>query len=117
MYVCVKTGATERYEVCARGELQLAVILEGMRRDGLEVAVSPPAVLTRYVTHTHTHTHRTKHTHKHARARPIHIPRPVSVLLSAACRVIAKVDVCVCMCVRMCVCVCVVRRGVSYKSP
>jgi GTP-binding protein len=41
-------GATERYEVCARGEMQLAVLIEGMRRQGYELAVSPPAVLTKY---------------------------------------------------------------------
>jgi GTP-binding protein len=37
----------ERHVVRARGELQLGVLLEGMRREGLEVAVSPPAVVMR----------------------------------------------------------------------
>jgi len=36
-----------RYEVQARGELQLGVLLEGMRREGMELAVSPPRVLLR----------------------------------------------------------------------
>jgi GTP-binding protein len=40
-------GSAERHEVRARGELQLGVLLEGMRREGLEVAVSPPAVVMR----------------------------------------------------------------------
>jgi GTP-binding protein len=37
----------ERHVVRARGELQLGVLLEGMRREGLELAVSPPAVVMR----------------------------------------------------------------------
>jgi GTP-binding protein len=41
------SGGGERHEVRARGELQLGVLLEGMRREGLEVAVSPPAVVMR----------------------------------------------------------------------
>lgn len=40
-------GGTERYEVQARGEMQLAVVIEGLRREGLELAVSPPQVLYR----------------------------------------------------------------------
>lgn len=40
-------GSTERYEVQARGELQLGVLIEGMRREGAELAVSPPQVLLR----------------------------------------------------------------------
>ncbi|KAG2485042.1 hypothetical protein HYH03_016141, partial [Edaphochlamys debaryana] len=40
-------GAGERYEVQARGELQLGVLIEGMRREGLELAVSPPQVVLR----------------------------------------------------------------------
>ena len=38
-------GGTERYEVRARGELQLGVLIENMRREGMELAVSPPRVL------------------------------------------------------------------------
>ncbi|EFJ43351.1 elongation factor-like protein [Volvox carteri f. nagariensis] len=40
-------GGMERYEVQARGELQLGVLIEGMRREGAELAVSPPQVLLR----------------------------------------------------------------------
>ncbi|GFR51333.1 hypothetical protein Agub_g13750, partial [Astrephomene gubernaculifera] len=40
-------GGTERYEVQARGELQLGVLIESMRREGAELAVSPPQVLLR----------------------------------------------------------------------
>jgi GTP-binding protein len=32
-------------EVKGRGELQLAVLIENMRREGFEVSVSPPKVL------------------------------------------------------------------------
>eukprot|EP00775_Hariotina_reticulata_P011018 gene11018-11172_t len=45
--VNVLPGATEKYEVQARGEMQLAVVIEGLRREGLELAVSPPQVLFR----------------------------------------------------------------------
>jgi GTP-binding protein len=41
-------GGGERYEVQARGELQLGVLIENMRREGLELAVSPPMVLYRW---------------------------------------------------------------------
>ena len=39
------SGGVERYEVQARGELQLGVLIENMRREGMELAVSPPRVL------------------------------------------------------------------------
>jgi hypothetical protein len=29
----------------ARGEMQLAVVIEGLRREGIELAVSPPQVV------------------------------------------------------------------------
>jgi GTP-binding protein len=41
------SGGTEKYEVQARGEMQLAVVIEGLRREGMELAVSPPQVLYR----------------------------------------------------------------------
>ncbi len=41
-------GGGEPYEVRARGELQLAVLIEGLRRDGMELTVSPPQVLMRW---------------------------------------------------------------------
>lgn len=40
-----KVGGGERYEVRARGELQLGVLIESLRREGLEFSVSPPAVV------------------------------------------------------------------------
>jgi len=40
-----KTGNDEAFEVKGRGELQLGVLLENMRREGFEVCVSQPKVL------------------------------------------------------------------------
>ncbi|KAJ1488599.1 hypothetical protein T484DRAFT_1654101 [Baffinella frigidus] len=36
---------TEGYEVCGRGELQLGILIENMRREGFEIGVCPPKVL------------------------------------------------------------------------
>lgn len=47
LFLLTATDATEKYEVQARGEMQLAVVIEGMRREGIELAVSPPQVLYR----------------------------------------------------------------------
>ncbi len=41
-------GKTEALEVRARGELQLGIILETLRREGIELAVSPPNVVFDY---------------------------------------------------------------------
>src|SRR5207245_4067489 len=41
------TGAPDVVQVAGRGELQLAVLIESMRRAGYEVGVSRPAVLAR----------------------------------------------------------------------
>ena len=43
------TGSPDRIRVCGRGELQLAILIETMRREGYEVEVSKPTVLTREV--------------------------------------------------------------------
>ncbi len=43
------TGAPDRIQVCGRGELQLAILIETMRREGYEMEVSRPVVLTREV--------------------------------------------------------------------
>lgn len=40
-------GQTDAIEVKGRGELQLAILIEEMRRDGFELSVSPPSVLFR----------------------------------------------------------------------
>jgi len=37
----------EKLEIQARGELQLGILLENMRREGFEVSVSPPKVVYR----------------------------------------------------------------------
>ncbi len=41
------TGRPDAFEVCGRGELQLAVLIETMRREGYEFMVSRPRVITR----------------------------------------------------------------------
>jgi GTP-binding protein len=42
-----ETSAKDAFEVAGRGELQLGVLIETMRREGFEVSVSRPRVLTR----------------------------------------------------------------------
>jgi GTP-binding protein len=41
------TGKTESYMVAGRGELQLSVLIEAMRREGFECSLSKPQVITR----------------------------------------------------------------------
>ncbi|HEU4571939.1 MAG TPA: translational GTPase TypA [Candidatus Limnocylindrales bacterium] len=43
------TGSGDAYEVRGRGELQLAVLIEQMRREGFELTVSRPEVIVREV--------------------------------------------------------------------
>jgi GTP-binding protein len=48
--VSLRVKPTERadaYEVCGRGELQMAILIETMRREGYEFMVSKPHVITR----------------------------------------------------------------------
>jgi GTP-binding protein len=48
--VSLKVKQTERadaFEVCGRGELQMAILIETMRREGYEFMVSKPQVITR----------------------------------------------------------------------
>ncbi|MBL7109700.1 MAG: translational GTPase TypA [Candidatus Marinimicrobia bacterium] len=40
------TNRTDAFEVCGRGELQMAVLIETMRREGYEFMVSKPRVIT-----------------------------------------------------------------------
>ena len=50
--VSLKVLPTERpdaYEVFGRGELQLAVLIETMRREGFELTVGKPVVVTREI--------------------------------------------------------------------
>jgi len=42
-----ETGSAEAFKVMGRGELQLAILIETMRREGFELAISNPEVLTR----------------------------------------------------------------------
>ncbi|CAK7323987.1 unnamed protein product [Dovyalis caffra] len=41
----VLPGMAETYEVQGRGELQLGILIENMRREGFELSVSPPRVM------------------------------------------------------------------------
>ncbi|KAH7577007.1 hypothetical protein JRO89_XS01G0190400 [Xanthoceras sorbifolium] len=41
----VLPGLAETYEVQGRGELQLGILIENMRREGFELSVSPPKVI------------------------------------------------------------------------
>ncbi len=40
-----ETGSTDAFEVCGRGELHLSILIETMRRQGYEFAVSRPKVI------------------------------------------------------------------------
>ena len=42
-----KTHRADAFEVCGRGELQMAILIETMRREGFELMVSKPMVITR----------------------------------------------------------------------
>jgi len=42
-------GGTDTYRVLGRGELQLAILIESMRREGYELMVGKPEILTRTV--------------------------------------------------------------------
>jgi GTP-binding protein len=42
-----ETESTDTFRVCGRGELQLAILIETMRREGFELQVSKPAVMLR----------------------------------------------------------------------
>jgi GTP-binding protein len=42
-----ETEATDTFRVVGRGELQLAVLIETMRREGFELQVSKPTVIVR----------------------------------------------------------------------
>jgi GTP-binding protein len=41
--------STDRFKILGRGELQLAILIETMRREGYELAVSKPEILTREI--------------------------------------------------------------------
>ena len=55
--VAIRLKTMERkdaFEVCGRGELQMAILIETMRREGYELMVSKPTVITKEV-HGKTH--------------------------------------------------------------
>ena len=43
------TGRADAFEVCGRGELQMAILIETMRREGFELLVSKPNVITKEI--------------------------------------------------------------------
>lgn len=43
------TDSTDAFEVCGRGELHLSILIENMRRQGYEFAVSKPRVIYREI--------------------------------------------------------------------
>jgi GTP-binding protein len=43
------TNETDIFEVCGRGELQMAILIETMRREGFEFMVSKPQVITKEI--------------------------------------------------------------------
>lgn len=45
------TGSPDALNVSGRGELQLAILLEQMRREGYEICVSKPRVITKTINH------------------------------------------------------------------
>jgi GTP-binding protein len=44
-----ETGSPDSFKVLGRGELQLAILIETMRREGYELAVGKPEIITRLV--------------------------------------------------------------------
>jgi len=44
-----ETGAADTFKVLGRGELQLSVLIEMMRREGFELMVSRPEIVTRHI--------------------------------------------------------------------
>ena len=44
-----ETGRADALEVCGRGELQMAILIETMRREGYEFMVSKPRVITKEI--------------------------------------------------------------------
>ena len=44
-----KTDSTDAFNVAGRGEMHLSILMENMRREGYEFAVSPPRILTREI--------------------------------------------------------------------
>ena len=70
--VAIRVLATERpdtWEVQGRGELQLAVLVEQMRREGFELTVGKPQVVTREIDGAHPRAGRAAH-RRHPRGLP-----------------------------------------------
>src|SRR3984893_7518064 len=47
-----EAGGPDAFKVMGRGELQLAILIEMMRREGFELAVGKPEILTKTINHT-----------------------------------------------------------------
>ena len=61
-----KVAGSDMVEVGGRGELQLAVLIETMRREGFEMSVAAPQVCPLPLPHTtHLTTHHTSHHTSH----------------------------------------------------
>ena len=46
-----EAGGPDSFKVKGRGELQLAILIEMMRREGFELAVGKPEILTKTIDH------------------------------------------------------------------
>ena len=49
-----EAGGPDAFKVMGRGELQLAILIEMMRREGFELAVGKPEILTKTIDHVHS---------------------------------------------------------------
>jgi len=49
-----EAGGPDAFKVMGRGELQLAILIEMMRREGYELAVGKPEILTKTIDHVHS---------------------------------------------------------------
>jgi GTP-binding protein len=70
--VAIKVADTpggEAFEVSGRGELQMGVLIENMRREGFELSISRPQVILRERQRRHGRAHRRGH---HRRRRRLH---------------------------------------------
>ena len=49
------SATTDSFRVMGRGEMHLSILIETMRREGYELQVSPPHVLTKVIAVSYTH--------------------------------------------------------------
>ena len=55
-----ETESPDQFKVSGRGELQLSILIEMMRREGYEMQVSKPEAITRVSDGTHSRTNRSR---------------------------------------------------------